>query len=390
LTQAAENIAAEIAARGPISFAEFMERALYCPVYGYYEREEDTIGRRGDYYTSVSVGSLFGELLAFQFAGWLEAEPPGDQARVQIIEAGAHRGELARDILAWLQARRPELFAGLEYWISEPSERRVQWQQETLRAFGTRVRWAKSFSEIANPACPPEAGHAGRAPSKAPAVFRIIFANELLDAMPVHRLGWDAQRQTWFEWGVGVQHGQFCWTQFTGEASWLRTSGSTLVPDPQLSAVLPDGYIVEVCPAAAEWWRTAAGFLQRGKLLTMDYGLTEDESLRPERTSGTLRGYHAHRASSDLLARPGEQDLTAHVNFTALRAAGESAGLQTEAFMTQAQFLTGIASKTWEGQDSPGGNSFGDWTPQRTRQFQTLTHPDHLGRAFRVLVQGRP
>ena len=122
LSGAAEKIAKEIGGRGAIPFARFMELALYCPVYGYYEKEEDTIGRRGDYYTSVSVGSLFGELLGFQFAAWLGPEAqegrgsgpnePGAEP-AEIVEAGAHRGELARDILSWMRRQQPGLFQRL-------------------------------------------------------------------------------------------------------------------------------------------------------------------------------------------------------------------------------------------------------------------------------------
>jgi SAM-dependent MidA family methyltransferase len=119
LNQAAEVIAGEIADKGAIPFARFMELALYCPIYGYYEREKDIIGRRGDYYTSVSVGSLFGELLAFQFAEWLAESQALSAAGagagvMQIVEAGAHGGRLARDLLAWIQEHRPALFQRLE------------------------------------------------------------------------------------------------------------------------------------------------------------------------------------------------------------------------------------------------------------------------------------
>jgi SAM-dependent MidA family methyltransferase len=99
---------------------------------------------------------------------------------------------------------------------------------------------------------------------------------------------------------------------------------------------------------------------------------------------GTARAYSHHQASRDVLANPGEQDITAHVNFTAIQTAGESAGLRTDAFVTQAQFLIGIAARAWK-----DGASFGAWTPERARQFQTLTHPEHLGQSFRVLVQSR-
>jgi len=148
--------------------------------------------------------------------------------------------------------------------------------------------------------------------------------------------------------------------------------------------VLPDGFTVELCPARTEWWRQAASALERGKLLTIDYGLEADEFFAPERKEGTLRAYCRHQLTRNVLADPGEQDITAHVNFTAVQAAGEAAGLKTDGFLTQAQFLTAIAAQIWN-----GGASFGEWGSERARQFQTLTHPEHLGRAFRVLVQSR-
>ena len=124
--------------------------------------------------------------------------------------------------------------------------------------------------------------------------------------------------------------------------------------------------------------------LAKGKLMTLDYGYSADEMLSPARMTGTLRAYHRHRVTDDLLALPGEQDLTAHVNFTAIQAAGEAAGLRTEQFCTQPQFLTRIL------QQAVTKNCFLPMDAKQVRQFQTLTHPEHLGRAFRVLVQGVP
>lgn len=386
MNHAAEIIAGEIANKGVISFARFMELALYCPFYGYYERERDIIGPRGDYYTSVSVGSLFGELLAFQFAEWLEeSQVPsaggGTSAATEvlrILEAGAHGGMLARDILVWMRDHRPALFQGLEYWIVEPSERRQGWQRGTLVQFAAKLHWVKQVPELLGvPASLP-----ANRPSL-PSVRGIIFSNELLDAMPVHRLGWDAKIRMWYEWGVTMESGRFAWTRMpaTAESSvgrWQMANGKELLD------VLPDGFTVETSPAAEQWWREAASVLECGRLVTLDYGLTADELFVPERKEGTARAYCHHQSSWDVLAQPGEQDITAHLNFTAIQTAGESAGLRTDAFLTQAQFLTGIAGRVWE-----GGASFGEWTRARTRQFQTLTHPEHLGRSFRVLVQSR-
>jgi SAM-dependent MidA family methyltransferase len=124
--------------------------------------------------------------------------------------------------------------------------------------------------------------------------------------------------------------------------------------------------------------------LAQGKLLAIDYGFTTEEQFSPGRLNGTLRAYHRHRVSDDLLANAGEQDLTAHVNFSAIQKAGEEVGLRTESFAGQPQFLTRIVEKIFK---NPA--AVGEWGARQTRQFQTLTHPEHLGRAFRVLVQAR-
>ncbi len=302
-----------------------------------------------------------------------------------MVEAGAHGGKLAGDILRWMRRRRPAMFQRLVYWIVEPSNRRQQWQQEALAEFTTHVRWVRTLSELPSTALA-GAPTPGRSVIGDPGrIQRIIFANELLDAFPMHRLGWDAKRQAWFEMGVTLEDGRFAWTQLAALTPGLASRASLLTPTTRLASILPDGFTVEVCPAAEEWWRSAAGALSWGKLLALDYGLTMEELLVPERTGGTLRGYHHHRLSGNVLADPGLQDITAHVNFTALQAAGEAAGLRTQALMTQTQFLTQIAARIWN-----GGGSFGAWTAWHTRQFQTLIHPDHLGRAFRLLVQERP
>lgn len=383
-----------------------MALALYCPVCGYYEKEDDRIGRRGDFYTSVSVGSLFGELLALQFSEWAKTfgEPPSDGPAsasrlertvttetepVHLVEGGAHDGKLAEDILKWLQLRRPALFERVQYWIVEPSARRQSRQRATLQSFGAQMHWVEQLGNL-------------------PTVRGVIFANELLDALPVHRLGWDAQQREWFEWGVTLQADRCVWVRLekthpasclapdaflestgslpgnsSAESEFARTRLSALRELPrELLDVLPDGFTTEICPAAEAWWRQAAETLERGILLTADYGLSAEEFLSPERRHGTVRAYHRHRLAEDVLALPGEQDLTAHVNLTAIQAAGEAAGLRTVRLSTQAAFLTDIARRAWA-----ADSGFGPWTPHHLRQFQTLTHPELLGRAFRVLVQ---
>jgi SAM-dependent MidA family methyltransferase len=359
-----EIIAREINMRGVISFARFMKLALYCPDYGYYEKEEDKTGRRGDFFTSVSVGSLFGELLAFQFADWIE-ELQCANFKVRIVEAGAHDGRLAKDILLWLREYRPKIFNPIEYCIVEPSLRRQRWQKQTLREFDSKVRYVSEPGNLDDGVC------------------GIMFSNELLDAMPVHRLGWDAKNKIWFEWGVMLAGDKFVWARMPE----LTISNSKFQP-PSLPAellkILPDGFTTEISPAAAQWWRDAAQTLRRGKLLAIDYGLMAEEFFTPERSEGTLRGYYRHHLIFDLLANPGEQDLTAQVNFTVIQNVGESAGLKTETFIPQSGFLAQIAKQT-----TKNSTGFGPWDSARARQFQTLTHPEHLRRAFRVLIQSR-
>jgi SAM-dependent MidA family methyltransferase len=382
LSQIIDKIAAEIGARGAIPFARFMELALYCPDCGFYEKEKDNVGKRGDFFTSVSVGDLFGQLLAFQFAGWFEgkdktpriqsgwsrrseAEAETRQTALKIIEVGAHDGQLAGDILTWLQAQRPVVFSLLEYCIVEPSTRRRGWQQETLKGFPEKVKWVSEISEL-KPALQSSQ--------------TIIFSNELLDAMPVHRLGWDAKEKNWFEWGVSLNGEKFVWSRMPAGSDHV----SRFTFHEQLFDLLPDGYTVEISPAAENWWRSAAEVLAHGKLMAIDYGFTADEQFSPSRLNGTLRAYHRHQVADNVLANPGEQDLTAHVNFSAMQATGEAAGLRTETFCTQPQFLTRIVENFFQ---QPG--SSGEWSPKHSRQLQTLIHPAHLGRAFRVLVQSR-
>jgi SAM-dependent MidA family methyltransferase len=356
----ADIIRREITELGVLPFARFMELALYAPDCGYYETEKNNVGKRGDFYTSVSVGNLFGELLAFQFAEWLDEleQFKIKNSKLKIAEAGAHDGKLAKDILNWLQLNRPKLFGQIEYCIIEPSARRQEWQRETLKDFAPRVRWLSGFND-----------------STVQRFNGIIFSNELLDAFPVQRFGWDAKNKKWFEWGVVIDGGKFAWAKIQRPEFGIQR--------PELEAVLPDGYTIEISPAAENWWCEAANVLENGKLLTIDYGFTADEMFSPSRTNGTLRAYSRHHVNDDVLANVGEQDLTAHVNFSAIQKVGEAAGLKTETFSTQAKFLAQILKRTLP------EKAFAKWTSARARQFQTLTHPEHLGRAFRVLAQSR-
>lgn len=368
-----------MALEGAVSCARFMEVALYQPEHGYYERDSTVVGQRGDFYTSVSVGPLFGQLLGYQFAEWLEGMGPSDTP-LQIVEGGAHDGQLAEDIINWLIRHRPDVLPRIEYWILDPSRRRREWQSGRLSMFAPRVRWFSNWAEI----------------QQAGGVTGVIFANELLDAFPVHRVAWSASRQEWFEWGVRMVEDRFIWARLPAlnlsVAALCEPAAALSNLDPSVRAsawaslapVLPDGFILELSPFAEYWWELAAKSLRRGKLLTFDYGHTTSEVINPTKPHGTLRAYYEHQLVDNILAAPGVHDITAHVNFAAITHMGESAGLVTSELTGQGRFLTRVAQRTMQ---QPG--VFGEWHGERARQFQTLTHPDHLGRSFSVLVQER-
>jgi SAM-dependent MidA family methyltransferase len=362
VTPLEEIIRGEIEKGGPITFARFMELALYHPGHGYYERHLKQTGRAGDFYTSVSVGTLYGELLGYEFSerlGRLEAPT------LSLIEAGAHDGQLARDLLEYLAEYQKDLFQRIEYVIIEPSATRAQGQFACLTKFTGKIRWAKNWEEAGE-------------------FTGICFSNELLDAMPVHVFRWHAATYRWTEWGIATLNGSFEWKPL-GEAG-ENTNGRKLLRrlPPELLSVLPDQFTVELSPEAVSWWLRAAHMLQSGWLCTVDYGLLQDEFFQPHRSRGTLRAYSRHHLNTNVLDAAGEQDITAHVNFSLLIAAGESAGLKTDEFVHQGIFIKTILEKI---ERDP--SRFPLWTPMRYRQLTSLIHPEHFGRAFKLLMQSR-
>jgi len=365
----AQVIRGEMERHGAMPFERFMALALYHPEWGYYERGLGQTGRAGDYYTSVSVGRVFGRLLAQQSLRWL-AEAGLDSG--MLVEAGAHDGTLARDILEALEGSADGRAGGVTYWIVEPSLRRRAIQRGTLAKFGEQVRWVGTLEALARES------EGGR-------VRGIIFGNELLDAMPVRRLGWDAKQRCWYEWGVADVGGRFSFARLSGEvaagAGNLKWRFLNDLPE-QVTAALPHGFCVELGEAAEAWWAQAASLLERGFLMAIDYGMDTWDCLVPERVSGTLRGYREHRQVEDLLAAPGLQDLTASVDFGILRKRGEASGLQTVFDERQEAFLARVLAG-----GAQGDEALAAWSPAERRQLVTLMHPAHLGRAFRVLVQ---
>ena len=336
---------------GPVTFAWFMEQALYHPEHGYYSSGRAKIGRGGDYFTNVSVGPLFGRLLAAQFAEMWEAlERPG---AFTVVEQGAHRGEFARDVLAAAQERTPEFFEALQYRIVEPFALLESRQREALAGFSTKVSWRRSLAEQE-----PFAG--------------VHFSNELLDAMPVHIVRWTGSE--WVERYVTACGESFA---FAGGplSSTALAERVRQIPQP-----LPAGYETEVNLAAPDSVASLAAKLTRGFIIAVDYGFVRDVFYAPHRTSGTLQCYANHRVVASPLTLPGCSDITAHVDWTSVAERAESCGLTIAGFADQHHFITGLLT------GAVGSEFEGNADAQTRRALQTLMHPTFLGMSFQFLV----
>ena len=345
-----------IRANGPITFAAYMEACLYDAEFGYYSGATDR--RRADYYTSVDVSPVFGRLLARQFEEmWRIAGRP---APFTIVEAGAASGRLAKHILDFAEESLRDFYEALQYVAVEISPSR----RELLRAALVRhiaAGRASSSDDL---------------PSDVPC--GCIFSNELLDALPVHRVMMQAE---------GLR-------EIFVDSDGKRLIERELPPSsPEIAEfferqniALRAGQQAEAGLAACRWIEDAGRRLRRGFVLTVDYGHEARELYDERHMNGTLLAYSRHRASDDLYGAPGEQDLTAHVNFTALYLWGQRAGLKLAGLTSQTNFLLGLARK----------NNFADlesdeWSEMETTRarlsFQNLVNPEGMGETFRVMIQ---
>ncbi len=351
-----EILVQRIRASGPIPFDEFMRECLYHPLHGYYSRAG--AARFGDYYTSVDVHPIFGRLLARQFAEMWELL--GAPRPFVLAECGAGVGRLATHVLNFSAGSLPDFYDALKYVAVERSEARRAEHATRLAEHAARGR-ASSASEL------PHSTGAG-----------CIFSNELLDALPVQRVL--MQQGSLREIFVGWDGTRF--TEITGEpstpalAAYFREQG----------IALEEGQQAEVCLEACDWIEHAGRALERGFVLSIDYGHEAPALYSQRHNRGTLLAYRGHTASEKILQAPGEQDLTAHVNFTALDLWGRRAGLARAGLVTQSQFLVALGR----------GNEFADlYEPAQTEMetmrarllLKNLIHPEGLGDKFQVLIQ---
>ncbi len=356
MTPLAELLADRIRRFGPLTFADYMRECLYHPVHGYYSKAESQ--RFADYYTSVDVHPIFARLLARQFVEmWASL---GHPAEFSLVEAGAGVGRFAAQVLDFCAAKAPAFYEALRYVAVERSASRRE--QATIHS--RRHAAAGHFTVSAE-----TPAHIGAG---------CFFSNELLDALPVHRVVMDGGALK--EVLVG-----FCDGHFTDVLAPLSTCAISEYFAAQ-GVVLREGQDAEARLEACDWISEIGRRLGRGYVLTIDYGHPAADLFDEHHMRGTLLAYQNHRASEDFYAAPGEQDLTAHVNFTALELWGSRSGLETAGFTSQTAFLLALGQENEFADLYDEGQTEAERTKARL-QLKTLIHPEGMGERFQVLVQ---
>lgn len=350
-----------------ITFAEYMNLALYQPQQGYYAADRIKIGPKGDFFTSPHLGTDFGELLAEQLVEmWQIMDCP---TPFTVVEMGAGQGILAGDILDYLKSKRPDFFDVLKYKVVEKSPVLKKEQQQRLEKFP--IHWCE-LNDI------PTASLVG-----------CFFSNELLDAFPVHQYTVEGGqlREVYVTTQDGINFSETTGEPSTKELSrYLNFNGINISKD-----IYSDGYRSEINLAAIDWLSTVADKLQRGYLLTVDYGYSAEKYYHPSRSQGTLQCYYQHRHHDNPYINIGHQDITAHVNFTALERWGELCGLEKVGFTKQGLFLMalGLGERiaSLSSSNATGGKDILE-VLQRRDGLHQLINPMGLG-GFGVLIQSK-
>ena len=338
---------------GRITFEHYMRMALTEPGLGYYVSGNQKFGESGDFVTAPEISSLFSRCLAHQCAQILSRWP--DQGDQQILEFGAGSGVMAADILLELEQLQ---MLPARYFILELSAELKQRQQQTLQQraphLSSCVQWLDTL---------PESGFCG-----------VVLANEVLDAMPVHRFFKTVEQLG--EYYVAWENNQFVWQQ--GDFSTALIAERVK----QVCSALPGEYTSEINMAADAWIATIAERLAQGVVLIIDYGFPQHEYYHPQRNQGTLMCHYRHRSHDNPFLYPGLQDITAHVDFTAVAQAADDAGMQVAGYTSQAFFL--IANGLENFLQDVDVNS-PDYM-RLTQQVKTLTMPGEMGELFKVMA----
>ena len=365
-----DRIAAEILERGPIPFSRYMQLCLYEPQFGYYSRNSEQFGKAGDFYTSSDVHAVFGRLLARQFDEmWRALDSP---SQVKLLELGPGRGLLAQDVLDWSEKKFPEFFAALRYELCESSAALRERLEEILRRHfeGGKCSFVDLPRETQSPSTSLRSARDDR-DVEAPV---IVFANEFFDALPVDVLSDRGALRVSLEGQRFVE-------------SWAPASPSELEYLDYRSVHPEEGERVEAGLTAYDIAMLVATGINRGFFVAIDYGYTRDELLAG-RHRGTIMTYRQHSVSPNPYQAPGEQDITAHVNFTALAQALRNSGMHVQKLLTQSQFLMGI------GESNQFADAFEECRLPQERakvalQLKHLVTPAGMGETFHVLAASK-
>jgi SAM-dependent MidA family methyltransferase len=370
------KIEQEIRDRGPIPFSRYMELCLYDPEHGYYCRNAQQFGKAGDFYTSSDVHAVFGRLLARQFDEMWRAL--GSPEQIELIELGPGRGLFAQDVLGWSQKKFPDFYRALRYVLIETSPALRERIKETLRHHIESGK-ASCKSELAEgkigkgttSVVPNQAPTDG---ALAPEIPTIVFANEFFDALPVETLSSRGSLR------IGTRDDRF-------NETWARPSPEEIEFLDRYSIHPELGERIEAPLAAQHSMEQIAAGIQCGFILAIDYGYTREEQLAG-RHHGTLKALRQHSVSANPYEAPGEQDITADVNFTALAASAEKHGMQTQKLITQSQFLLGI------GEANQFADAFEECRLPQERakvalQLKHLVTPAGMGESFHVLIASK-
>jgi len=350
-----EILQKDIQEHGPMRFDHFMEKALYYPALGFYSSGQTRTGSKGDFLTPVSTGPVLGQLLALQLDELYATLrcPPS----LFLCEQGADRGFLAHDLLDSIHKSHPNLSSVVHLHIIEPCPTLAQQQKFHLAKLQNSIpiHWHPDLSSFK--------------PNSTPVFF---YSSELLDSFPVRVVRFSSGE--WMERFVKEKEGRLDWVERPADKDLLSQMDIWKIPR-------SEGFTAEIRPNATTWIQTLSQQIQKGMIPTLDYGMLAPELYHPSRSSGTLMSISRHTQSPDPLINPGQQDLTAHVNFTELIEEGEKSGLTTLGLSDFSGALIRLATPLLH-DDQPMPKNW-------IRNFSHLTHPSFFGKSHRILIQGK-
>lgn len=352
-----EIIKRRIKSNGSISFRDFMDMALYYPELGYYTSPKSKIGGYGDFYTASELDRAFGELLAEQIA---EIYQKVDTKPFHIIEIGAGKGYLAYDINNYLINKYPDIYENSKFILIEKSPYHIEIQREVLKDFNN-VEWVQDIIDFENNS-----------------INGVVFSNELFDSFPVHLIR--KINGKIFEIFITLKD-----EEENEIEEVLKEANEEIIRYlMELNIKIPEGMQTEINLDAKDYIQKIGKKLNKGYVITIDYGHPSKELYKPYRMRGTLLCYHKHRYSENFYENVGLQDITSHINFSALTYYGRLSGLELTGFTDQAHFLTGLGLMDiiMELQQREDYQAF-----ERLNRLKTLVMPKGMGEKFKVLIQ---